>query len=133
MMSARGTVTICSLVLVAWLAATPARAQQIPHGHFMGQATGGAPTLPGQDAFGAIQEIVRILEADPATDWSKVNLERLHQHLIDMNEVTLHSAVTAEPVPGGLQMDITGTGRVEQAIRDMVGPHTNELNQMKEW
>ena len=28
------------------------------------------PTLPGQDAFGTIQEIVRILEADPNTDWS---------------------------------------------------------------
>src|SRR3974390_328893 len=25
------------------------------------------PTLPGQDAFGAIQEVVRILEADPKT------------------------------------------------------------------
>ena len=37
------------------------------------------PTMPGQDAFfGAIQEIVRILEADPKTDWSKVNLERSH-------------------------------------------------------
>jgi hypothetical protein len=26
--------------------------------------------LPGQDAFGAIQEIVAILDADPNTDWS---------------------------------------------------------------
>ena len=34
------------------------------------------PTMPGQDAFGAIQEIVRILEADPRTDWSKINLAR---------------------------------------------------------
>ena len=53
------------------------------------------PTQPGQDAFGAIQEIVRILEADPATDWSKVDLEALREHLIDMNEVTLHAAVVA--------------------------------------
>ena len=35
-----------------------------------------SPTMPGQDAFGAIQEIVRILEADPKTDWSKVILRR---------------------------------------------------------
>ncbi|NJO23863.1 MAG: hypothetical protein HC868_14215 [Sphingomonadales bacterium] len=33
------------------------------------------PTMPGQDAFGTIQEIVRILDADPDTDWSKVNIE----------------------------------------------------------
>ena len=47
------------------------------------------PTMPGQDTFGAIQEIVQILDADPKTDWSKVDLEALRQHLIDMNEVTL--------------------------------------------
>ena len=91
------------------------------------------PALSGQDAFGAIQEIVRILEANPSTDWSKVDLERLRQHLIDMNEVTLRSEVKTVTVPGGLAMDITGTGRVEQAIRGMVVPHANELDQMKEW
>ena len=31
------------------------------------RASGHLPTLPGQDAFGAVQEIVRILLADPAT------------------------------------------------------------------
>jgi hypothetical protein len=50
------------------------------------QMHGRGPTLPGQDAFGAIQEIVRMLEADPKTDWSKVDLETLRQHLIDMND-----------------------------------------------
>ena len=49
------------------------------------------PTMAGQDAFGAIQEIVRILEADPKSDWSKVDLEALRQHLIDMNELTLRA------------------------------------------
>ena len=31
-------------------------------------ATSTTPTMPGQDAFGAIQEIVQILDADPKTD-----------------------------------------------------------------
>ena len=44
----------------------------------------GQPTMPGQDAFGAIQETVSLLEADPATDWSKVNIAALREHLIDM-------------------------------------------------
>ena len=48
--------------------------------------------MPGQDAFGTIQEIVQILQSDPKTDWSKVNIDALRQHLIDMNEVTLHAA-----------------------------------------
>ena len=125
--------TICCLAMAAWLVTVPASAQQAPQGHSMSHASSGAPTLPGQDAFGAIQEIVQILEADPNTDWSKVDLERLRQHLIDMNEVTLRASVKAEPVSGGLRLDITGPGRTQQAIRAMVGPHTNELNQMKEW
>lgn len=94
------------------------------------QPAGGAPTMPGQDAFGAIAEIVRILEADPATDWTKVDIERLRQHLIDMNEVVLRSMVKPTPVPGGLAMEITGTGRTEQAIRAMVVPHAAELDRM---
>ncbi len=98
--------------------------------HDMGS---GVPTMPGQDAFGAIAEIVRILEADPATDWSQVDFERLRQHLIDMNEVMLRSAVKQTPVPGGLAMEITGTGRTEQAIRAMVVPHAVELDRMPEW
>ncbi len=125
--------TICCLAMAAWLVTVPASAQQAPQGHSMSHASSGAPALPGQDAFGTIQEIVRVLEADPNTDWSKVDLERLRQHLIDMKEVTLHAGVRAETVPAGLRMDVTGSGRTEQAIRAMVGPHTNELNQMKEW
>ncbi len=33
------------------------------------------PTEPGQAAFGAIQEIVGKLQADPQTDWSKVDVD----------------------------------------------------------
>jgi hypothetical protein len=89
--------------------------------------------MPGQDAFGAIAEIVRILEADPATDWSKVDLERLRQHLIDMNEVVLRSVVKQAPVPGGLAMEVTGGGRTEQAIRAIVAPHALELDRVADW
>ena len=96
-------------------------------------ALGSVPALPGQDAFGAIAEVVRILEADPATDWSTVDLERLRQHLIDMNEVVLRSAVAGTAVAGGLAMEITGTGRTEQAIRAMVVPHAMELDRAPQW
>jgi hypothetical protein len=78
------------------------------------------PTLPGQDAFGAIQEIVRLLEADPKTDWSKVDLEALRQHLIDMNEVTLDAAAAAKAAPGGIRVAVTGSGRTIAAVKRMV-------------
>jgi hypothetical protein len=100
------------------------------HGMQHGAATAGAPTTPGQDAFGAVAEVVQMLDADPSTDWSKVDLERLRQHLIDMNEVVLRSQVKQSAVPGGLVMDVTGTGRTEQAIRAMLVPHAAELDRM---
>jgi hypothetical protein len=103
------------------------------HGHHTTAPADGAPTLPGQDAFGAIAEVVRLLEADAETDWSRVDLERLRQHLIDMNEVVLRSEVKSSQVPGGLAMDITGSPRTARAIRAMVAPHAVELDRMAEW
>lgn len=96
---------------------------------------GGAtvPTAPGQDAFGAIQEIVHMLEADPKTDWSKVDLEALRQHLIDMNEVTLKAAETPKIVDGGLEVAVTGQGRTLVAIQRMVPAWAATMSGYKGW
>ena len=61
------------------------------HGGMNHHGMMGGISSPGQAAFGAIEEIVQKLEADPATDWSKVNIGALREHLIDMNEVTLRA------------------------------------------
>ena len=52
-----------------------------------------ATTLPSETGQSAIQEILPKLEADPRRDWSKVEIEALRQHLIDMNNVTLNAVV----------------------------------------
>ena len=88
-----------------------------------------SPTMPGQDAFGAIQEIVRILEADPKTDWSKVNLEALRQHLIDMSEVTLKADAVTKLIDGGIEVTVTGTGRTVEAIQRMVPAQAHQVDQ----
>jgi hypothetical protein len=41
--------------------------------------------------------------------------------------------VKQAPIPGGLAMDVTGTGRTTRAIRAMVIPHAAELNAMEDW
>lgn len=99
--------------------------------HPMGMA--GEPTMPGQAAFGAVQEIVRILEADPNTDWSKVNLGALREHLIDMNEVTLRAAAAETPIDGGLDIAVTGSGRTLAAIQRMIPAHAAALNGVHGW
>ena len=101
------------------------------HG-MMGQQTQspGQPALPGQDAFGTIQDIVRLLEADATTDWSKVNIGALREHLIDMNEVTLHAMADDKPLDDGVEIAVTGEGRTGEAIKRMVPAHVHELNAM---
>jgi hypothetical protein len=103
---------------------------QMMHQHMVpGSQTSDAtsPTMPGQDAFGAIQEIVRILESDPNTDWSKVNLEALRQHLIDMNEVTLKAKAVVKPIEGGIEATVIGESRTVESIKRMVPAHAQEI------
>ena len=90
----------------------------------------GTPTMPGQDAFGAIQEVVQILQSDPKTDWSKVSIDALRQHLIDMNEVTLRAAATPRVFDNGIEFTVTGEGRTLEAIKRMVPAHVNELHEI---
>ena len=108
------------------------RAQDHKHSPGMTHPVNGAtttlPTLPGQDAFGAIAEVVRILEADSDTDWSRVNLEALRQHLIDMHEVTLNSVARQTRIDGGLAIDVTGAGRGLQSIRRILAAHAPMLD-----
>jgi len=99
----------------------------------IGGGAAAAPMLPGQDAFGAVQEIVRMLEADPATDWAKVNLSALREHLIDMNEVTLRAAAAERPIDGGVEIAVTGSGRTLDAIRRMVPAHAREIDGLHGW
>ena len=82
------------------------------------------PTRSGQDAFATIGEVVRILESDSTTDWSRVNIEALRQHLIDMNDVTLHSSIVQKSVDRGVSADVTGSGRTTAAIRRMLVAHS---------
>ncbi len=88
---------------------------------------GALPRLPGQDAFGAIQEVVALLDADPATDWSAVDVRALRDHLVDMNELVLNAEVTEVPVEGGFAATVTGTGRTLGAIRRMLPMHSTML------
>ncbi len=119
-----------TLLLAALFLPALAAAQTMP-GHHPGMTAApmaAMPSQPGQGAFAAIQEIVALLEADPKTDWSKVNIEALRQHLIDMDNVTLHATVTAEPAEGGMRFTVSGTGATRDSIQRMVMAHAATMN-----
>ena len=97
------------------------------------QQMAGMPTEPGQAAFGAAQEIVGMLLADPTTNWSKADIDALRQHLIDMNEVTMRADARKTPIDRGLRITVTGSGRTLAAIRRMLPTHAQDINGLYGW
>jgi hypothetical protein len=129
-----------AVVSVSFLVAVPQLlAQTAPPGgmqHMPGMQHPGAAaqaTEGGQAAFAAITEIVKLLEADSATDWTKVNLEALRQHLIDMDVVTMRARVRSTTTAGGMIMDVTGDPTVAASIRRMLSAHAPMLEAMGGW
>jgi hypothetical protein len=70
---------LATVTVLGALHGASSSAQSPAQGHAAMRRDAGAamPTLPGQDVFGAIQEIAQILQAAPATGWYKVNLAAL--------------------------------------------------------
>lgn len=115
-------------VLLVGLSASSASAQTHQHQPGMTHdAPAAKPTEVGQAAFASIAEIVRLLEADPKTDWSKVNLEALRQHLRDMDLVLMRARVATSEVTAGVRLEVTGDGEVVEAIRRMLHSHGQAL------
>jgi len=125
------TLVIGGFVMVG----TPALAQ-MPHdkGAHHGAPEGMAvPRASGQETFAAIAEIVAILEADPETDWSRVDIGALRRHLLDMDALFTRTNVTEGQVAKGLTTTIARRGVVGEAARRMVSAHAPFLQSQTGW
>lgn len=110
--------------------------QGMHHMHMMGHGAHSAssqPTEGGQAAFAAIQEIVALLEADPDTDWSMVNIDALRTHLIDMDLVMMKASAHAETIEGGARYHVTGDTQTSAAIKRMVPAHALQVSADSSW
>ena len=92
-----------------------------------------APLEPGQDTFGAIAEIVDILRADPDTDWSRVNLESLRVHLLEMDALVTTLEVTERETSDGLVMTVHRSSPGAEAAWRMVPAHQSVLETETGW
>lgn len=135
---------LCALLFAAGLQAEAvhdtghhhhaAHAHAHAHAEHMGSSPVNNLKEPGQSAFAAIQEVVATLIADPDTDWSRVNIEALRQHLIDMDNVTLRAEVVTEALPGGAQFRVTAKDAdVVRSIQTMVSAHARAMNGVEGW
>ena len=92
-----------------------------------------APKEPGQGAFATIAEIVVLLNNDPKTDWSKVNIDGLREHLIDMDELVLRANSKMSASDDKIVFTVTGSGRTLKAIHAMVPAHSGVLTRTTNW
>ena len=126
----RTLIARCAVLVVAIAAPGTGALAQNAGGmdHASHMAMSGGPQIPaGQDAYATIAAVVAILQADSTTDWSKVNIEALRQHLIVMNEVTLGAHSKQTDVAGGASMEVTGDGHVAESIRTILRNHSTML------
>lgn len=91
--------------------------------------------MPGNEIFGTIQEIVKKLESDPNTDWSKVDLEALRQHLLDMKAFTEEvSVVSKKRIKQGVELRVKPeTKRATAALKKLFAMHPAMLKKEKNW
>ena len=103
------------------------------HGTTTITPVGSMPQEPGQSAFAAIAEIVAMLNDDPDTDWGKVNIAALRDHLVDMEMLTTEAAYTHAEIDGGIEFEVYGSKRSIEAARRMVPAHAQELSKTVDW
>ncbi|MCF3596311.1 hypothetical protein LZG00_20190 [Rhodobacteraceae bacterium LMO-12] len=118
------------LLLLAIVMAAPVAAQ---HTHSATGQDRGGPQETGQAAFAALAEIVAILQADPETDWERVDIDGLRRHLVDMDLLTQEAVIARTLRPEGARFEIRGTPRVLEAIRAMVSAHAPFLAAETGW
>jgi len=122
----------CRLILCFGIRIVHAQDGSLVH-QSISEAAQNLPMQSEQSAFAAIHEIVEMLEADPTTDWSKVNVDALRQHLIDMDNVALHAQITYEPIVNGEHIHVSGKGDVRDSIQRMVMMHAAMAGDTTDW
>lgn len=126
---------ITTAAMLACASATPLLAQST-HDHTSMHSAAAAQTLPqepGQGAFAAISEIVALLLADPATDWSSVDINALRQHLVDMDNLITQTQAQTTQIDNGLEIQITLTGVGGGSAERMVPAHAPVLGAETGW
>lgn len=124
-------IRIRPLAFLCLLLATAVPAAALAQHHHPDHAASAMPApllQPGQAAFGALQEVVTRLSADPSTDWTKVDIDRLRAHLVDMDLVSMRARVARENLAEGARYTVTGDGEVAAAIRRMLTGHAATMN-----
>ncbi len=76
---------------------------------------------------------MRVLEADPDTDWAQVDLAGLRAHLVDMDRLVMDAIVMETDLPDGISAIATGDADTITTLRRMVPAHAAQLARDDRW
>ena len=129
-----------TLSLLLCILALPASAQEQPHhnthqGPHHDAMEQGELTEAGNSIFATVQEVIRRLQQDPDTDWSKVDLEGLRQHLLDMKDIAENvEVVDQRRMPNGVTLVVAPlTTRADEALERVLSAHPEQLRRETGW
>ena len=120
--------TLKTSIAAILLSALPAMAQ---HSHSQHGDEGVTET--GQAQFASIAQIVRVLRSDSSTEWGKVDIQALRDHLVDMDNVTTRSNVVVQADGRSVLFMVTGDATVAPSIQRMVTAHAPMLAKKTGW
>ncbi len=76
---------------------------------------------------------MRVLEADPSTDWMQIDLTGLRAHLVDMDRLVMNAVVTETDLPDGISAIATGDMATIATLQRMVPAHAAQLARDDRW
>ncbi len=105
------------------------------HSMHQSQSVSEVLTESGTDMFATIQEVIQKLSADPNTNWSKVNLETLRQHLRDMFEFSYNvDVLSQQAIERGVKIRVKPVNvRAEKALDKVLSAHPMMLKMETGW
>ncbi|SFV77742.1 hypothetical protein MNB_SUP05-4-898 [hydrothermal vent metagenome] len=107
------------------------------HAAMMGNNTADAPvvlTESGTDPFATLQEVIAALEANPGTNWERVNIEALRLHLVEMQDMTINVDVKQQDINNGFQAVVTPTtNRAVKSITRVLSGHPVQMKAETGW
>ncbi len=129
-----------TLSLLLCILALPAFGQEHPHhnthqGQYPGATEQTKLTEAGNSVFATIQEVIHHLIQNPDTDWNKVDLEVLRQHLLDMKDIAENVEVMDQRrMPNGVTLVVAPlTSRAGEALERVLSAHPEQLRRETGW
>ena len=131
------SLSIAAMTIVMPMASAHMHHTNMTHAEMMGYST--APTQvvlteSGTDPFATLQEVITALEADPSTNWERVNIEALRLHLVEMQDMTINVAVKQRHINNGFQAVVTPTtSNAVQSLTRVLSGHPAQMKAETGW